>query len=186
MHREHLPEDVHPRALIQAIQDNLGITKKEISQRTGISYGTLNRYTRTPTSIGRPRRTSIERLRKLYTQSLNRFGTASGFDSGDSSTHPGAAHRRSLLAGTTPPPPAPRRDPTDPVDLQGMPRDPFLKFLRRLSGYAQADVAHFLRSECRDRTRLLETRELVGDLYLALVSDLVDCAAPSPVSTPSE
>ena len=183
MHRKHLPEDVHPRVLIQAIQDNLCITKKEISERTGISYGTLNRYTRVPTSIGRPRRTSIERLRKLYTQSMNRFGTGTaGFDPGSLVLHPGAAHRASLLERL---PPA-ERDASDPVDVQDLPRDPFLKFLRRLSGYAQADVAHFLQSECRDRARLLETRELVGDLYLSLISDLVDCAAPSPAPTPTE
>lgn len=185
MHRERLPEDVHPRILIQAIQDNLGITKKEISERTGISYGTLNRYTRTPTSIGRPRRTSIERLRKLHAQSLSPFATSrTSFDTGASASHPGAAHRAALLGGQA----RPGREVSDPLDLHEMPHGPFLKFLRRLSDYAQADVAHFVQSDCRDRSRLLETRELVGDLYLSLISDLVDCVAPAPapVTTPTE
>jgi len=176
--------EVHPRVLIKAIQDNLGITKKEIAERTGISYGTLNRYTRSPAPIGRPRRSSIERLKTLYEASLRRFGRSA--DAG----HPGADYKRLLLKRSPGFDGIERDSPLsgigiDSLDLRGLKREPFERFLRRLAFYAHEDLRTFTASGYRDRARIHQTRELVGDMYVALLNDLGDVtfAARSARST---
>jgi len=186
---QHLPEDLHPRVLIQAIQDNLGITKKEISERTGISYGTLNRYTREKAPIGRPRRRSIERLKKLYDVSRSKFVRSHG-----APESPGVAYKQSLLKTAVAPPGSPAfaelRDTPDSIDasqaadlFHGLNRRPFEKFLRRLAFYAHDDLEHFKASDYRDRGRAHETRELIGDMYLALLNELADVSFARRPST---
>ena len=191
MEKQYIPEDLHPRVLIQAIQDNLGITKKEISERTGISYGTLNRYTREKTPIGKPRRRSIERLKKLYDVSRSKFVRSHG-----EPAPPGTAYKHSLLKTASAQPGsrafAELRDAPDAIDsphagelFRGLDRRPFEKFLRRLAYYAQDDLEHFRASDYRDRDRVRQTRELIGDMYLALLNDLADVSfAPRPSTDP--
>jgi transcriptional regulator with XRE-family HTH domain len=182
---QHVSREVHPRVLIKAIQDNLGITKKEIAERTGISYGTLNRYTRSTAPIGRPRRSSIERLKNLYEASLRRFGRSA------EAGHPGADYKRLLLkrsAGFE----GIERDSSfgavgvDPLDLKGMRREPFARFLRRLAFYAHEDLRLFAASGFRDRTRIHQTRELVGDMYVSLLNDLGDATFAARSARPTE
>ena len=181
MEDHHIPEDIHPRVLIQAIQENLGVTKKEIAERTGISYGTLNRYTRETPAIGRPRQSSINKLKQLYQSSLSRF------DSNYLKNKPGAEYRASLFTGhagpLSPLQGGEDREPgpaSDQVDLMGLPREPFLKFLRRVTRYAQEDLPHFEASGYRDRQRILESEALVGDLYLTLLNDLCAESTTNP------
>jgi len=183
---QNIPEDLHPRVLIQAIQENLGITKKEISERTGISYGTLNRYTRDACPIGRPRQSSINKLKHLYLKSLRKF------DARDSAGKPGIEYNLSLFQGIRPVSRESGHYPgqlsghlspgetSGAVDIHGLPQEPFLKFNRWLVFYARRDFDHFKASEYRDRERLLSTRELVGDLYMSLVNDLVHCDMNNP------
>ena len=161
MEQQTLPEDLHPRVLIQAIQTNLGITKKEISERTGISYGTLNRYTRNKTSICRPRRRSIERLRQLYQVSLRKFVV-----SGDGE-RPGTDYNNKLLlrTGSGQALETIRSGACVPFDaggLHGLHPLPLSRFLGRVVRYAVDDVEEFKASGCRNRDLLLRTRELVG------------------------
>lgn len=180
---QNIPEDLHPRVLIQAIQENLGITKKEISERTGISYGTLNRYTRDACPTGRPRQSSINKLKHLYQKSLRKFDVA------DPEGKPGIEYNLSLFQGMRPA--SQKRgghgspaETSGAVDIHGLPRGPFLKFNRWLVFHARQDFDHFKASECRDRERLLSTRELVGDLYMSLINDLIHCDQNSHGNNP--
>jgi transcriptional regulator with XRE-family HTH domain len=189
--KQYIPDDLHPRVLIQAIQDNLGITKKEISQRTGISYGTLNRYTREKAPIGKPRRRSIERLKKLYDVSRSKFVRSQG-----ASDPPGTAYDQAILESAATPSGTPAfaelsdaADGLDPAQasrlFHGLNRRPFETFLRRLAYYARDDLEHFRASNYRDRERVHETRELIGDMYLALLNELADVSfAPRPSTDP--
>lgn len=166
---EHIPDDIQPRQLIIAIQSNLGITKKEISERTGISYGTLNRYTRNPPAGGRPRPSSMKKLINLYRISCKRYGTANDHpdheaEADDSAAaKPGEAYRRVLLGMTAQPHAA------DPASSPRPAAGPLDEFMTKVALYARDDLRAFETSGFRDRARLEESRALVGDAYLALL-----------------
>ncbi len=166
---DHVPDDIHPRSLIIAIQQNLGITKKEISERTGISYGTLNRYTRRSEDIGQPRRSSMQRLINLYRISLKRYGTAPDRDA--ASNQPGSDYRRSLIGGEAG---ATGVDGLDlrGLDLRGLDPAAVARFVTKALYYAEQDLAHFRASKLRDRRRAKASRALLGDAYTALLHDL--------------
>ena len=175
---DHVPEDIHPRTLIIAIQQNLGITKKEISERTGISYGTLNRYTRRSEDIGRPRQSSMQRLINLYRISLKRYGTAPDRDEA-ATRHPGAEYRRSLI-GSAP-------NPLADLNLRGLDPNAVARFVAKALFYASGDVEHFRESGLRDRSRLEAAQALLGDAYTALVHESVTrdfVAAPPREAAP--
>ncbi|MBN2491612.1 MAG: winged helix-turn-helix domain-containing protein [Planctomycetes bacterium] len=182
----HVSCEVHPRLLIKAIQENLGITKKEISERTGISYGTLNRYTRCTMPTGRPRRSSIERLRNLYEASLHRPSRPTG------SGRPGAEYDQRLLLKAAPDFDDLDRDSwslgrqVDALDFRGLRKEPFVQFLRRLTFYAHEDLQQFAASGYRDRQCILQSRELVGDMYVALLNGLGDASFASRCARATE
>lgn len=167
---DHVPDDIHPRSLIIAIQQNLGITKKEISERTGISYGTLNRYTRRSEDIGQPRRSSMQRLINLYRISLKRYGTAPDRDT--ASGHPGADYRDSLMGHRSVVGGGRGAAGLDGVDLRGLDPAAVARFVTKALYYAEQDVAHFRASNLRDRRRAKASRALLGDAYTALLHDL--------------